>query len=148
MYKLVSTYLLCITHCMDLVSLMQGHGQSFLMLALLLLLLPPFIFYVGSWNKNPQHLTSHHLSLSISYQLFPPSLTSSSTWLNHLVQIRPIHLLPFHFNSNALLGILVLSILLIWLNNWVRFSPNFVITVWHCISWRLPPFHNLYCDKI
>lgn len=44
----------------------------------------------------------------------PFSLMSSNTCLNHLV---PSHLFPLNFNSNFLLSILVLSILVTWPNH-------------------------------
>jgi hypothetical protein len=65
----------------------------------------------------------------------------SSTRFNHFIQICPIHLLPFHFNSDALLSIPVLFILLTWPNKWVRFSPYFVISL-ALHFWRLFLFHN------
>lgn len=47
----------------------------------------------------------------------PFSLMSSSTCLNHLVPSHLMHLFPLNFNSNSLLSILVLPILVTWPNH-------------------------------
>jgi hypothetical protein len=53
---------------------------------------------------------------SLSCQLFPLCLISSTTRQNHLVLGSPIGPFPLHFTSNAILGILVVSILFTWPN--------------------------------
>jgi hypothetical protein len=62
----------------------------------------------------------------LPYQIIPLSLVSCSTWLNHFVVDHPMGLFLLNFNSNALLGILVQSILFKYPNHCSHFSFIFI----------------------
>jgi MFS superfamily sulfate permease-like transporter len=70
-------------------------------------------------DKPPvSSFSPHHLSFHLIFISF-------STWVNHLVLNCPLELFPLTVNSDALLDILVLSILFMWADYCNCFSYNY-----------------------
>lgn len=87
-------------------------------LHIFLSLLAAFVFYKYCWSS--------FLFYFFLWQLCPLFLTSSSTWINHLVLCHPIDLFPLDFISNALYGIITLSVTFMYTNNCYFFFSNSV----------------------
>lgn len=90
-------------------------------------LLAAFPIYTGRWVKVSKCLPQ--LFLFDFLLALPLSLTSFSTWQNKFVPCHTIGLFHLNFNSDSLLGALILLLLFAWLNN-DDFPSNSINKFW------------------